>query len=98
MSDIERENKLSQRETFLSKVKQYIDTELNPNKVNFLDETKSDFKVLTNISKVLNELELTESEYYEALSISSDNDFQIHFRRLPNSCFINIGLNLCTQL
>ena len=89
MSNIERENKLSQRETILNKVKQYIDTELNPNKVNFLDQTKSDFKVLKNISEILNELELTESEYYEALSISSDNDFQIHFRHPPNSCFIN---------
>ena len=62
---------------------------INPNKVNFLDQTKSDFKVLKNISEILNELELTESEYYEALSISSDNDFQIHFIHPPNSCFIN---------
>ena len=38
---------------------------------------------------ILNQLEFTESEYYEALSIYSDNDFQIHFRRPPNSCFIN---------
>ena len=52
MSDIERENKLSQRETILSKVKQYIDTELNPNKVNFLEQTKSDFQVLKNISEI----------------------------------------------
>ena len=74
---------------FFSKVEQYIDTELNPNKVNFLYQTKSEFKVLKNISEILNELELTESEYYEALSISSDNDFQIHFRRPPNSCIIN---------
>ena len=89
MSDIERENKFSQRETILSKVKQYIDTELTPNKINLLDQTKSDFKVLKNISEILNELVLTESEYYEALSISSDNDLQIHVRRPPNSCFIN---------
>ena len=44
---------------------------------------------MKNISEILNELELTESEYYEALSISSDNDFQILFRHPPNSCFIN---------
>ena len=45
---------------------------------------------MKNISEILNELELTESEYYyKALSISSDNDFKIHFRRAPNSCFIN---------
>ena len=89
MSDVEKENKLSQRETILNKVKQYIDTELNPNNINFLDPTKSKFKELKSISEILNELELTESEYYEALSISSDKDFQIHFKRPPNSCFIN---------
>ena len=34
-------------------------------------------------------VELIENEYYESLSISSDNDFQIHFRRPSTSCFIN---------
>ena len=56
MSDIERENKLSQREKILIKVKQYIDTELNPNKVNFLYQTKSDLQVLKSIIEILNEL------------------------------------------
>ena len=32
---------------------------------------------------------MNETEYYDALSIFSDNDFQIHLRRPPNSCFIN---------
>ena len=89
MSEIERKNKLSQRDTILNKIKQHIDTELDHSKLNFLDPTKSNFQVLKSISRILNELELTESEYYEALSISSDKDFQIHFRRPPNSCFIN---------
>ena len=35
------------------------------------------------------ELNITEEEYYNALSISSDSDFQIHIKREPNACFIN---------
>ena len=30
-----------------------------------------------------------EREYYNALSISNDPDFQIHLKRQPNVCFIN---------
>ena len=32
---------------------------------------------------------MNEEEYYNALSISTDNNFQIHLRRPANSCFIN---------
>ena len=35
------------------------------------------------------ELNILEEEYYNALSISSDSDFQIHIKREPNACFIN---------
>ena len=35
------------------------------------------------------ELQIAEDDYYKALSISDDNDFQIHFKRPPNSCFVN---------
>ena len=37
----------------------------------------------------MNELGISEQEYYAALSTSSDVDFQIHFKRPPNSCFVN---------
>ena len=33
--------------------------------------------------------DISEERYYEALEISDDYDFQIHFRRSPKSCFIN---------
>ena len=36
------------------------------------------------------ELNIKEEEYDNALSISSDSDFQIHIKREPNACFINI--------
>ena len=32
---------------------------------------------------------MLELDYYEALSISGDDDFQIHLKREPNACFIN---------
>ena len=32
---------------------------------------------------------MTEPESYNSLSISTDNDFPIHMKRLPNLCFIN---------
>ena len=34
-------------------------------------------------------LEIPSKDYEEALSISDDSDFQIHYKRAPNSCFVN---------
>ena len=34
-------------------------------------------------------LEISKHVYEEALSISDGNDFQIHYKRPPNSCFVN---------
>ena len=34
-------------------------------------------------------LEISSKAYEEALSISDDSDFQIHYKRAPNSCFVN---------
>ena len=42
-----------------------------------------------SIIEILQELKISELHYYEAISISDDNDFQIHFKRPPNSCFVN---------
>ena len=33
-------------------------------------------------------LEVSSKDYEEALSISEESDFQIHYRRAPNSCFV----------
>ena len=32
---------------------------------------------------------IPEEGYYNALSISDDNDFQVDLKQLPNSCFVN---------
>ena len=61
---------LSAREKILSKVKEYIDKNLDPKKRNILNPTKEDFEKVLEISKILAELSVT--EYYNAiLSFSS---------------------------
>ena len=38
---------------------------------------------------IFNSLGITEEEYYNALSISPDSDFDLHLKRPLDSCFIN---------
>ena len=59
----------------MSTVKQYIDNNLDPRKPNILNPLKEDFEETLNIKSVLAELGLTENQYYNALSTSSDSDF-----------------------
>ena len=89
LSEEERSVKLEQRQHILDKVKSYIDNFLDPKTNNFFDRTGSNYCELQDIPTILQGLGLNEDEYYNALSISSDNGFQIHLRRPPNSCFIN---------
>ena len=37
-------------------------------------------------SDILCELEINEDDYYTALGISKDNDYELHLVRRPNSC------------
>ena len=80
---------MKQRDNLLCKIKKYIDENLNPKKCNFFDSSKDDYEQATDILDILRELDISKNEYYEGLSISSDDDFQIHFKRLPSSCFVN---------
>ena len=80
---------MQQRNNILKKMKNYIDNELNPLKENFFDSTKEDYEELKSINEILASLEISKHDYEEALSISDDNDFQIHYKRPPNSCFVN---------
>ena len=89
LSEQERSLILEQCQHVLDKVKNYIDTYLDPRKNNFFDPAASNYCELQDISTILQSLGLNEEEYYNALSISTDNDFQIHLRRPANSCFIN---------
>ena len=75
-------NIIRSRHHILQKVKKFIDEFLNPHKSSFRGNT-------ITISEILIELEISEKDYYGVLSISPDEDFQIHLRRPPNSCFVN---------
>ena len=77
------------RNNILKKMNNYIDNELNPLKKDFHDSTKEDYEELKSIDEILAYLEISKHDYEEALSISDDIDFQIHYKRLPNSCFVN---------
>ena len=50
---------------------------------------RDDYEEVKSIDEILEYLEITKCDYEQALSISDDQDFQIHYRRLPNSCFVN---------
>ena len=79
---------LNERERILKTVKQYRDSNLDPRRKNILNPFKENFEEVSSIH-ILMELNITEEEYYNALSISSDSDFQIQIKREPNACFIN---------
>ena len=83
-----KNNILNERDRILRNVKEYIDN-LNPKKRNILNPLKENYEKVPNIANILKELNLTEDQCYDALSISNDSDFQIHLKRQPNACFIN---------
>lgn len=77
------------RSTVLDKVKSYIDNELNPLKHNFSDKSKNDFEHVGSVNSILNQMWISEEDYYNSLSISDDYGFQVHLQWLRNSCFVS---------
>ena len=75
-----RSNILDRRRKILTLVKQKIDEMLNPSKLDYNE---------TNEADILKSVGITEDEYYWALSISPDSDFELHLKRPVDSCFIN---------
>ena len=76
-----KSNILSRRKEILTKVKQKIDEALNSSKENY-DTTATKKDTLDSVG-------VTEDQYYWALSISTDSDFDLHLKRPIDSCFIN---------
>ena len=89
LSEGQRIQRLKQRESLLNSVTEYINANLDPKKHNILNPQKDNFEQVPEIKEILQELKISEQEYSEALSTSSDTDFQIHLKRPPNSCFVN---------
>ena len=82
MDDLETSKVLQEREVILNKVKCFINEVLNP-------ANNTQFNPDLNIHEILSSLDISEEEYYSALSISGNSDNEIHLKRSPNSCFIN---------
>ena len=82
---------LEKQKSVLDKVKHFIDSDLNPKKRNFLNPDKDNYNPITmSVENILELLDITLADYEEALSISTDpNDYQIHLKRNPISCFVN---------
>ena len=70
-------------------MKKYIDEELNPAKVNAIDPEKENYKPPTIIYGILLKLDISKEDYYHALPISVNDDYELHLIRPPNSCFVN---------
>ena len=80
-----RSNILNERDRILGNVKEYIDNNLNPKQRNILNSLKKNYEKVPNIPDILKELNLTEDQYYDALSISNDSGFQNLFKA-PAKC------------
>ena len=63
--------------TLLRQVKSYIDL----SKVNVIDLTKGNFTQPLTIREILDELQISMDDYYRALSISKDEDLELHLKR-----------------
>ena len=69
------------RKLLVKKVRQYIDTELNPSKITFTTGQRMTMKKLCQLMKSWN--------FRKFLSLIMNKHCQIHYRRRPNSCFVN---------
>ena len=54
-----------------------------------IDPTNDNFAQSPSVKEILDELEISKDDYYRALSISKDEDLELHLKREPNSCFVN---------
>ena len=80
LPDTVKNNILNGRERILSMVKNHIDTHLDPRKPNITHQHQESFEDIPSIKNIVAELRLAEEDYYGALSIASDSDFQIHLK------------------
>ena len=73
---------LKKQKEILTSVKEKINTVLNPGK-------SEDYDPKLTETDIYSSLGITEEEYYNALSISPDSDYDLHLKRPLDSCFIN---------
>ena len=56
----------------IKQVNSYIENNLNPAKLNVIDPTKDNFTQPMSVEEILDELKISNVDYYKALSISKD--------------------------
>ena len=71
----------------MRQIKSYIDNNLSPAKVKVIDPTKDNFTQTLNVKEILDELEISKGDYNRALSISKDEDLNLHLKREPKFLF-----------
>ena len=72
---------LKMRGEILASVKEKIDSVLNP--------FNQDYNPNLSEAEVLSSLGISVQQYYRALSISPDSDYDLHLKRPTDSCFVN---------
>ena len=72
VTEFEKYEILRKIENILMQVQDYIDSFLNPNKDSYIENT--------TIDEVLKLLEIKQDDYYWALVLSTDSDYQIHLK------------------
>ena len=80
LSNDEKEGALSWRNILLTQIKSYIDNNINPTEVNVVDLTKNSFTQSLSIKEFQDELEISKDNYYRALSISKDDNLELHLK------------------
>ena len=78
---IDKSGIIRKRNNILGQVKKYIDNNLNPNSKSFFNDLP--------IQETLSSMGITEDDSYWALSISPDNDYDIHLKTSTGSCIVN---------
>ena len=81
LNDIQKTNIIERQQKILNLVKEKIDDVLNPIKANY-DSALTEKDIFTSVG-------ITEEQYYWALSISPNTDYELHLKRPIDSCFIN---------
>ena len=80
LDETNKTNLLEKRKEILSLVKQEID--------HFLDPSKSSYNSTLTENDIFNSVGITKEQYYSALSVSTDSNYELHLKRPVDSCFI----------
>ena len=55
-----------------------------------IDSIKGNITPPLSVKKIWYDLKISKDDYYRVLSISKDEDLELHFKSQSNSCFVNI--------